>query len=178
MKQLTENVAQKAPSHKQKRGSQKSSTQKNKRGKQSRQAKRKRRKSKRPNNNVFAGKQFHTLGTFIHFCHKYLQGFVDKHWGKKRRQSKYPHLSCWITCLLRCLLGLAHLSDIVDRLQCNPHLSKILGCRQVFQNSKPLAEFLLKLSTKVMDEVFNVNDRQKRSYSGTAKLIRLLARRA
>lgn len=162
MKHSTRQITQSGKQDKKKSESKRKENQKSRmagqqrkiRTKKSNKKRRKRHRNKRPRNSTFAGKRFYTLESYLLFAHKLLKEVGEKHFVEKGRQSKYPVWSCWMACMVRCVLGLAHLSQLVDRLESNQYLGKAMGCKRPFKNTKPLTEFLVKWSVVLVQKVF------------------------
>lgn len=113
-----------------------------------------RRKRKRPHRTTLSGKRFYTLESFIRWLHLFLKDLIDKKLKPKGAQAVYSNKACWFTLLLRCIMGLAHLTDIVERLRNNLSLCHSIGIKRPFQNTKPLTEFMLKLSFPLIKWLF------------------------
>lgn len=119
-----------------------------------RRRKAKRRKRKRPRRTLFSGKRFYTLESFIRWLHLFLTDLLAKKVPPKKNQAVFSNKSCWIACLLRCLMGFAHLSRLVEVLQDNLPLCHSIGFKRPLKNSKPLTEFMLKLSLPIINWLF------------------------
>lgn len=106
----------------------------------------KRSKSKRPKRNWLGGQRFFSLEAFLRFLHRFLADLIDKKLKPKAPQAAYSNRSLFHALILRSLLGMAHLSRFVELCESNKAICKAIGLARPLKNTKPLTEFLLKLS--------------------------------
>jgi len=115
---------------------------------------RKRRRLQRARRTQLKGKRFYSLEAFIRFIHKMLADILDHKLPKKGKQARFSWKSCLVAILVRCLLGLSHLSHFTEEIENNSSLQKAIGFKKNLTNTKPLTELLLKFTLPLAKWLF------------------------